>query len=176
MKIFREVRGETVCYLQNYDADALSKISDVPGSVILEIHRYAGNIYSHDGYRFAYRFEYPESVEYLKDQDWILDLDQFRYMEPYVLARKALQEENECKERVAEYNTKSRAYREQNYAEVGEYITRKRNAVLSLEVLAEYIEGKRNFALPEEIFPEDFWVSKPEPPGLLRRIVNHFRK
>ncbi|MBR5419359.1 hypothetical protein IK110_03875 [Candidatus Saccharibacteria bacterium] len=156
-------------YLQKYEiAHITHSLNGIPGSMLDELFGDDpdGIFYMNspeDGYRFECVFKDPKNVEWLTEQDWIVDFDRFFKME--------LDELEDLQERlrvaystcVEEFNAKDDAYRKAHFQEKRDFFNKLWHKVNSLDALIGFRKGKIKFVFPDEYQNADVTTTKKKP-------------
>ena len=161
-------------YLQKYDvAHILHDLNSIPATVMDEVFGDGedGFFFMNDptdAFRFESVFENPASVEWLMEQDWIVDYDE--YSEMPLPELEALVERLRLKHDagIVEFNARDEAYREKYFEEINDKFYKDSYKISSLGYLISARKGKVTFVFP------DGYQGKPLPallalPALPRR-------
>lgn len=140
-------------YLQKYDvAHILHELSEFPGSVLDESFNGGDEMFfmsgPTDGYRFECLFEKPESVEWLTEQDWIVDYDEYAKMPVAELEELLERLEAELSSSIKEFNDKDESYRRRHYEEASDKFSKAQYKNSSLNDLIMFRKGKAKFTFP----------------------------
>lgn len=165
MKLFKE--KENVVLLQGYEAVYLaSHPQGVPELLLRELrdfiknHAFSG---AADSNQFNCVISEPQNIKWLMDQCWIVDFDGFAEIGPDIMSEIISDTKDEFLNKIAEFNSQDKAFRDENFAAVGELIEQKRHQVLSLELMLRYLKGEVDFIfypVEEPVLPEYYDVFK----------------
>jgi hypothetical protein len=143
-------------YLQKYEvANILHELNSFPAGIMQETFGDGdkGFFFMNgpaDGFRFECVYEEPKNVEWLMEQDWIIDYDEYAEMPLDEL--KALYEriKAEYSTRIDEFNAKDWNYKEVHFEEESDKIEKLWHKITSLGDLIEFREGNVEFVFPDE--------------------------
>lgn len=142
-------------YLQKYDLVVMiNEFSAVPGCIMVEAFSRACVISTNggdDAASFGFCFDKPETVQFLKECDWILDFTE--YSQKSFEELKALHdkcEENLDRE-VDDFNGSDVEYRKEHFDECSEKFDHMKLKLISLDLLMDCKNGKIQMpAIPDE--------------------------
>lgn len=142
-------------FLQKYEvAYIMHELNLVPAGIIEEVFKdgkpfiMANPI---DGQVFDCVFENPGTTEWLMEQDWIVDYDQYKNVPVVDLEALCKQLEDECFSGINDFNATDDAYRKEHFDEQYEKFSKMRHKISSLYLMIEHLEKKTNFVFPDEI-------------------------
>lgn len=109
--------------LQGYEVGfILNELHKVPGFIIEEVFHdgrsslfIAGRSGNVD---FSYEFKSEKAVDWLREQDWILDFDEYEKKKPQELIRVYNQLIDEYNSKAKDYNSKDSGYREEHFRDM----------------------------------------------------------
>lgn len=142
-------------YLQKYDGlYIIQNHKEFPDSVVGETYN-DGNRWvffmpsPDDSHRFDFVYENPENVEWLMEQDWILDYDE--YAEIPLARLMVLNGQLEVKRLgdINDFSTKNKAYKRVHLSEVNDEFKKLGHKIISLEALIRFRRGEVEFAFPD---------------------------
>lgn len=165
MKLFKE--EEKVVLLQGYEALFIaSHPQGAPRLLLGEIKSFLKNQTfdgTVDSNQFNCVISEPQNIEWIMNQNWIVNFEQFCELRPDELSEIISNTKDEFLGKIAEFNAQDKAFRDENFAAVGELIEQKRHQVLSLELMLRYLKGEVNFIfypVEEPVLPEYYDVFK----------------
>lgn len=168
-----KVKDGQKVYLQKYEVSyIMHELNCVPACIVNEIFKYgtpfimSGPI---DGYKFCV-FEDPKNVEWLMEQDWIVDYDQ--YKSTPISKLKCLCEElkNEYSAGAKDFNNRDIDYREKHFEEQGEVFSKLRHRISSLELMTEHLKHEVDFDFPIDIISHCVSYKPTKKPGFFARL------
>ncbi|MBR0467642.1 hypothetical protein IJJ53_01905 [Candidatus Saccharibacteria bacterium] len=150
-----KIKNGQKVFLQKYEVTyIMHELNSVPAGIVEEIFKdgkpfiMSGPI---DGQVFACVFENPKATEWLMEQDWIVDYDQYKNVPVADLKVLCEQLKNEYSSGVGNFNAKDDAYREKHFDEQNEKFSNMRHKISSLYLMIDHLEKKTNFVFPDEI-------------------------
>lgn len=160
-------KEEKVVLLQGYEALFIaSHPQGAPRLLLGEIKRFLKN-QTFDGTADSNQFNCvisePQNIEWIMNQNWIVNFEQFCELRPDELSEIISNTKDEFLDKIADFNAQDKAFRDENFAAVGELIEQKRHQVLSLELMLQYLKGEVSFTfspVEEPIFPVYYDVFK----------------
>ena len=165
MKLFKE--EEKVVLLQGYEALFIaSHPQGAPRLLLGEIKSFLKNQTfdgTVDSNQFNCVISEPQNIEWIMNQNWIVNFEQFCELRPDELSEIISNTKDEFLGKIAEFNAQDKAFRDENFAAVGELIEQKRHQVLSLELMLRYLKGEVDFIfypVEEPVLPEYYDVFK----------------
>ncbi len=142
-------------YLQKFDlAFMLHEFSAVPGCIMMEAFSSACVVNvngGNDAVRFGFCFEEKETVDFIKECDWLMDFSEYsqKGIDELVALRDKATES--LKREVAEFNAGNLEYRKEHIDECEEGFDHKQLQVLGLDMLIDCKKGKlRMPEIPDE--------------------------
>ena len=147
--------GEKV-YLQKYDvAYILENLSNFPDSLFEDIFESNDDdcfyiIDFADSLQFDYLLEETSNVEWIMNQDWIIDYDAFIKNSIPKLKAQANTLTTECTNGINEFNAKSLPYKKKYYEAESIKYNNLQHKIVSIHYLVDFLEGKIDFGFPEE--------------------------
>lgn len=142
-------------FLQKYEvAYIMHNLNLVPAGIIEEIFKNDNPFIvasPADGQVFDCVFENLGTTEWLMEQDWIVDYDQYKDVPVADLEAMCKQLEDEYSSSIDDFNAKDDAYREKHFDEQSEKFGNMSHKISSLYLMLEHLGKKANFVFPDEI-------------------------
>lgn len=142
-------------YLQKYDLVVMiNEFSAVPGCIMVEAFSRACVISTNggdDAVSFGFCFDMPETVQFLKECDWILDFPE--YSQKSFEELKALHDKCEANldREVDNFNGSDVKYRKEHFDECSEKFDHMKLKLISLDMLMDCKNGKIQMpTIPDE--------------------------
>lgn len=143
-------------YLQKYEvASILHKLKSFPASIMQETFGDGGDEFfcmngAADGFRFDCIYKEPKNVEWLMDQDWIIDYDEYAKMPLDELKTLYESYKVEYSADIDRFNAKDVTYRETHFEEENDKLNKFWHKIASLGNLIGFREGEVKFVFPDE--------------------------
>lgn len=114
-----------------------------------------------DGLRFDCAFKDPKTIQWIMDQDWILDYTTYAGTPTKELATLFERLITEFDNGVKAFNAENEAYRKENFDAFNEKFEKERHKIDSIQALIDARNGKVKFVFPAGSPYESVPVKKP---------------
>lgn len=133
-------------YLQKFDlAFMLHEFTAVPGCIMMEAFSSACAITvngGNDAVRFGFCFEEKETVDFIKECDWLMDFSEYsqKGLDELIALRDEMSDD--LSREVDDFNGASVEYRKKNFEEYSEKFDHMKLKTMSLDMLVDCKKGK----------------------------------
>lgn len=141
-------------YLQRQEIDYIvNEMGSLPGSIIAEIMKNSGYKVVAGANEFLLAFEDPKNVEWLMNQSWILNYEDYANLSVMELELRLSHLKTECAKKTKSYRSKSEAAQKAHWNEYNEWLKKRRHVITSVESLIAFSSSREGFILPEDYVP-----------------------